>query len=756
MNTVKAPFELLDAQGATITLEVSPNIKVDNEARRVFVRDLPDPVTNEEWESTRIEFSWLPPSALVPKPTRLVENSGLFEVYLLGLDVFATKRREGKSFCKSVRAWTSNFKKIAEFAWLNGFYDLRDIPTQLWAQLHLDIALGGWVKALRIEQRTIDFLANVDRSVESFFDRDREKNKINLRAEILNLIGTNIGNRQLPVVKEIVLQALNNSDLQRSGDASLYKIAKDKKLVSGRIFSIIDSIDILAQIAPDKAVMNLPGGSRFKLSRKYGKTESRTDNIDPNDWAKVLTYAYQWIFDYSPALIEFVTALAAAQQEMVASGKPVGRDGDLNYKDRWKLVKRLPEMEKVESTLGVKITTFQKRIFSDSKASVNSILNFLYTACYIVLISMNARRKDEVIGKAIGLHADSLRRIDEVFSLYECEFYMEKHIQDYRWHLVNRASQRALEVLGALSNVTWGLLDEPGKPTVGRGRKLFLLPNFGMEGIRMARWYSISCHNAGSLFSIFIKEAVGESVRITSHMFRRGYGLLYHYRYENAQLIALSQKYGHDDVIQTLHYVNDSLGKPQEKTAIAKWASRNRKSIGAEETQLDEMQKIVREVGREKLRSYVAEIVDSSRAFSGGFSKLVARFHRKMGSLVSYSSLDTVGQKKMLTDALVARGHEPYPYPWGNCMAGNSRKHSACTIGKGEISRENASPISCGRCAYSDTSLVHLQNLEADAIAMQRLVDKGGKTLREIAIAAELDALKRIIFLHKSRLQESQ
>ena len=146
MNTVKAPFELLDAQGATITLEVSPNIKVDNEARRVFVRDLPDPVTNEEWESTRIEFSWLPPSALVPKPTRLVENSGLFEVYLLGLDVFATKRREGKSFCKSVRAWTSNFKKIAEFAWLNGFYDLRDIPTQLWAQLHLDIALGGWVK----------------------------------------------------------------------------------------------------------------------------------------------------------------------------------------------------------------------------------------------------------------------------------------------------------------------------------------------------------------------------------------------------------------------------------------------------------------------------------------------------------------------------------------------------------------------------------------------------------------------------------
>lgn len=168
------------------------------------------------------------------------------------------------------------------------------------------------------------------------------------------------------------------------------------------------------------------------------------------------------------------------------------------------------------------------------------------------------------------------------------------------------------------------------------------------------------------------------------------------------------------------------------------------------------MQKIVREVGREKLRSYVAEIVDSSRAFSGGFSKLVARFHRKMGGLVSYSSLDTVGQKKMLTDALVARGHEPYPYPWGNCMAGNSRKHSACTIGKGEISRENASPISCGRCAYSDTSLVHLQNLEADAIAMQRLVDKGGKTLREIAIAAELDALKRIIFLHKSRLQESQ
>ncbi|MNT03979.1 hypothetical protein D3C72_1385410 [compost metagenome] len=167
------------------------------------------------------------------------------------------------------------------------------------------------------------------------------------------------------------------------------------------------------------------------------------------------------------------------------------------------------------------------------------------------------------------------------------------------------------------------------------------------------------------------------------------------------------------------------------------------------------MLKIVQEVGQEKLRNYVAEIVDASRTFSGGFSKLVARFHRKMGGLVIYSSLDTIEQKKMLADALVARGHEPYPYPWGNCMAGNSRKHSACTIGKGEISRGNASPITCGRCAYSDTSLAHLQNLEADAITMQRLVDKGGETLREIAIAAELAALKRIIFLHKSRLQRS-
>lgn len=755
MNTAKASLELLEAQGRATMLEVSPNIKVDYEARRVFVRDLPDPVTNGEWESTRIEFSWLPPSALVPKPTRLVENSGLFEIYLLGLGVFASKRREGKSFCKIVRAWSSNFEKIAEFAWLNGFYDLRDIPTQLWEQLQLDIALGGWVKALRIEQRTVDFLSTVDCPAESFLNTKKEKNKVILRTEILELIGTNIGSRQLSVVKEIVVQAWNNGNLQRSGDTSLYKLAKDRKLVSGRILSIIDSIDILAQIAPDKAVMNLPGGSRFKLSRKYGKPECRTDNIDPDAWAKVLTYAYRWIFDYSPTLISFVSALAIAQKEMVASGKPVGRDGDLSDRDRWKLVRRLPETEKVESALGVKIVTFQKRVFYDSKTSVLSILNFLYTACYIVLLSMNARRKDEIIGKAIGLHVGSLRKIDEIFSLYECEFYMEKRIQGYRWHLVNRASQRALEVLGAVSNVAWDLLDKPDKPTLGRDRKLFLLPNFGIDGIKIARWYSVSYHNEESLFSIFIKEAVGESIRITSHMFRRGYGLLFHYRYENAELMALSQKYGHDDAIQTLHYVNDALGTPQEKTAIAKWASRNQKSIGAEEAQRDEMLKIVQEVGQEKLRSYVAEIVDASRTFSGGFSKLVARFHRKMGGLVGYGSLDTVGQKKMLADALVARGHEPYPYPWGNCMAGNSRKHSACTMGKGEISRENASPTTCGRCAYSDTSLSHLQNLEADAIAMQRLVDKGGKTLREIAIATELAGLRRIIFLHKSRLQGS-
>ncbi|CAN7211149.1 hypothetical protein LJR066_000604 [Acidovorax sp. LjRoot66] len=728
------------------------NIRVDYESRQVFVRDVLHRSNDEPWKSTGIEFGLLPSSAINRRSSRIVDNELLFDLYLRGIDIYANKLTEGKSFHSLIFRWSKIFIKVAEFAWVNGFFNLRDVPAQLWERFYLDIVSGGWTKVLAIEARAISILSANPIPAEDYLDRERNKKKISVHKSFLEILGTNIGGNDINVAKAIILQAADDKSLQNSGDIKRYKLGIRPVTSRSVVYQVLNALDVLAQVDLQKAIINLPGGSRHKFSMNKGRQGSRTTNMDPDTWAKLLVHAYWWIYDISPIVVRFVVALSKAQQKLIASGQGLIQTDHQNSGDRLDLLRELPERALLEKQTGYRITNYLKANCSGKERSVNLILTYLYAACFIVLVSMNGRRKDEIIGRAIGLHTSALKNVDKIFGIFECEFYMEKHINDYRPHYINDVTRMALEVLGQISNIAWLLADEPEKPTKGRERKLFLIPNFLATGDDFNKWFSFGNGTTRIAMSDFILTATGEQVRVTPHMFRRGYGLLYHYRYENAQLVALSQKYGHQDVTQALHYVSDTADTPHERTAIAKWSS-PKKTLNSKAASFHlELLEIVQEVGDEKLRKYVSEVVDTARTFSGGFSKLVARFHRKLGGALRYGALDSSQQKKILADTLIARGHETNPYPWGNCMAGNSRKHSACSPGGGEIARENASPATCGRCAYSDTAQVHLESLKTDAKSLEGLITSHAGTLKERLFSEELVDLLKVISFHEARL----
>ncbi|MFI8619248.1 hypothetical protein ACIGHN_27525 [Acidovorax sp. NPDC077693] len=703
--------------------------------------------------STNIDHAMLPPSALTGLPKKLVDDDGLFELFLLGLDVLASRSGESKSFHNVLIQFAKVFAKTAEFAWVKGFYDLRDVPRSTWELLREDLANGGWCKALCINARAAKRLSQVAWHPDLFLERGKTRGKVHLRAGFLAEVGTNIAGPELAVMRGILIQASDDPGIWRAGDVSLYNIPPYKKSSSVMLGRALSLIDILAQVRPDKAIKTLPGGSNYIYALRNGRAGARTRNMDPDTWGRVLVHAYRWVLEIGPQFYDFVSSLIDAQLDLAKTGNLLEMERKELTRVRAKLLRELPSRKSLESAVGLRITTYKLSEPVHGEISVLGLLTHLYAACFIILTSMNARRKDEIIGKAIGLHVHSLKKVDDIFNLYECEFYIEKTIRDYNSHYVNDISRSAIELMRRFSDIAWCLSDSATSCTSGRDRKLFVIPRFFIDGRRAIQWFTFDNGTAKNAISRFIQNSpqfTGSIPRITPHMFRRAYGLLYHFRYENAQLIALAQKYGHIDVVQALHYITDGMETEHGKTAVAKWA-RGSGNQSAELYRREEIFEIVREVGIEKLRDYIREVVESSRHFSGGFAKLVARFHRKLGASISYSTLDASKKAEVVADAFLDRGHDPTPYPWGTCMAGKSRKHSACSTGSGQISRENASPYTCGKCPYSDTTPGHLANLLEDEKALVSL-SEGSESIQQKNAVVELSGLRRIIQLHSARL----
>lgn len=427
----------IDSPTSDNPILLNPNIRVDFKSRLVLVRNVLHRKNSNPWESTRVEEALLPPPVYDDQPTRLVDNDVLFDTYVRGLNMYASRHTESKSLHTILKAWSRVFIKTAEFAWVNGFYDLRDVPEPLWGQLHRDIADGGWCQALQIESRVVKFLSSTDRRDIPIRVSKKAKRLMSVKTSVLGLLGTNISGRELVAIKNLALQAAANEDLRKSGDIARYQLHFKARPSSGVVRGILGSLEVLAQIEQNKAILKFPGGSRYAFAMQNQGAQVRTKNIDPIRWAKLLMHSYKWIFDYSPSIVSFVGALAKSQQQLLASGAAIGRGQNQKYNDRSLCLESLPEARLLGANLGLKITSFLKSNSSVGEISVNTIILNLYISCFVVLVSMNARRKDEVIGSSIGLHFDSFRKIDETLGINGCEFYMEKGIRDYRVHSVN-------------------------------------------------------------------------------------------------------------------------------------------------------------------------------------------------------------------------------------------------------------------------------------------------------------------------------
>jgi hypothetical protein len=695
----------------------------------------------------------------------MADNEQLFWIIVAALDTYLLRQKGSKSHHIIVSDIFRMLLKIFEYMWLHGFYDPRCAPVSSWEDLREALVDGGWVAALKIEKRVVERLASDETSVSEFIYKTKGKGRSHthsVKSIFLVLMGTNVAARELVSIKNLLLQADQDSSLRDSGDLSLYRRSPKNPMSTTMLKQTLRVFDLLGDIPSTLRVQNLPSQSGYDFAEKYGRKGGRTENIDPDTWAKLLSHSYKWIYDYGPSVIELVNSLALHLEPYYDAHMQRRARQDSSVKPyRSQLIRKtLPKIEEVqalEELIGKKITNLVRKKNAKGETSVYAILNQLFSSCFVVIASMNGRRQDEVLGRTIGLHMDSMWFLDEKLGISECEFYIEKTAKDYVPYLINDVTRRAIELLREVAEVAWSwraLVNTERKDCETRERKLFIFPDFVGAKKGVPLWFAFNA-NVDKSSESFVSDALGNGAnkfRVAPHMFRRAYGLLYHYRYENSSLVALTQKYGHIDTATTLHYVTDNPTVPYQKVAASKWSAPVAVVSRAQADHMNQMRETIREVGEEKLRAYVLDVIQGARVFSGGFQRLVSRFHRRLGLQISYRSLDAERQSEKLSDALIERGHSPYPYPATTCMAGSFRKHAACGVDNGKPAREKASPSVCGKCIYSDTSKEHLAALEIDERCMTDSLRGGATTVSDLKRKEDLSNLRRIIALHKKRL----
>ncbi|RCW66877.1 hypothetical protein [Pseudorhodoferax soli] len=749
--------EKSEASGAAPEFEcVSRKIRFDLASRTISVKRSIVRADEEPWADLGVQYAWMPASPLHPAPTKLVEHDQLFWLLVVSLDCYAAKQKGSKTFHTVVTDICRTLVKTFEYLWIEGFYDPRDAPEAVWQKLRTTLARGSWNAALRTEQRAINFVADNPNTAANYIYRNW-KGKISLRDEFREALGTNIAGLETRALKSIVVQATS----KRDDDDGRYKFGVAKQMSETMLIQTLRAHDLLGMLPERYRVKTIPRESASGFAQENGRKGNRTENIEPEVWAKVLVHAYKWIYDFGPFVVEAVRVIAIHLEPYFSTEMRLRADANESVASyRASLMRRalpkITEVQALSAAIGLEITNYSRKENPDGETSVNAVLNQLLSSCFIVIASMNARRKDEVSGRAVGIYAGALKQIDPHRDVYECDFYVEKTVQDYVPFLVNNVSATAIQLVDDVAEVAWfwreAVNEQQG--AAGRERKVFFLPGFvgGKKGKPI--WFEFDA-NQDEPAQAFIRDALGElasQFKVKAHMFRRGYGLLYHYRYENATLVALSQKYGHLDLNSTRHYITNGTETELGKTAAAKWALPSNPVQRAQLDQRKEMQAEIEDVGLGKLENFVRDVIGGARTFGGGFSKLVARYHRILSARVDYDQMSLAAQAKSLMASLVDRGHTSHPLKTNTCWAGRNRKHAACGVKKEAVARENASAMVCSRCPYSETNEVQLKTLERDLAFLSSHGLAAAETVKGRAAIQEQENLRRVIVLHRLRL----
>ncbi|WP_304351419.1 hypothetical protein [Comamonas testosteroni] len=709
----------------------------------------PAPGENEWWIIDLDDY-FLPATRLV-RQCKLSEEPELAIATVLAVDTYLSSVKDTKEPHTTVVAIVSTIAKCWEWGRLNGIYRVADWTAGHFRALEKQLVQGRWALALKGESRIQQFLSTGPAP-----DSIAWVNKqLSLNSGLKRMLGTNLSAQELAC-----------------GRNSIHRYVQPNLLVGGWLdnstptqpgFSWLRTtfwhVNLLSGLAAPYALKLTPFPEPQVRAKRLAVSSARTPTLSVDHAIGMLVYSKKCVDQYSGLICDLVYEVGRIAFEADQAKR--------SKKARLRLIGRLWDKSLVRACfaeiLGCDI--FISSCSRDGRMTVPMLVDILMSSCFIQIAALNARRKDEVIHKTLGIRRDSMSPINEELGVYTGVFYIEKTLKSYAPYFVNQATFNAYSAMRKLEEAQLAveaLFTGEERSVESMSHSMFWSRSFAptVNRLQSRVWFTFS-FNQRSAGRFFTAAALGKGVLqpgSNAHIFRRFYAIIFLYRFEHGGLLALRYQLAHLNCEMTKQYVTSAMVDAVDARIPIALRRPPEAVLAMIEDDRQALEEVVQEVGREKLLSVIEGLLGGQQAFSGGFPRLVERLHRRLLADLDYSAMDAERQARRLQQRLLGRGHALRPLPHADCAAGTSKARGAkCSNSKGSgLAPENASANICCTCPYSWTSKGHIEGLKLDLKVLDDDVATAppGTLLHDSLLTSRVN-LQQAIWLHEERINRA-
>lgn len=667
--------------------------------------------------------------------------------------------RDGKPDGRSIVKRVTFLRNVLDWLSVRGVYSLSAATRPQINDLIKELALIGWAGALQLETRWHKALDEMEEHIpDEAFHFERDSGNHNARIGAIKLLFWNqvIGlGGKFPVPKSVIVRI--ETMMASRGFSNKWKFRKNREfsqLTSGALSTQFCWFNDLNSLPSNLDGLRFhPIDNPFQLAKSLTNNRgSRTSNLGVAQAISLLTTSIKWIYEYGPLANKIIGDARADFAVQPRRKRKVWLESNNDVKLlSFKIGRKITHWAENQSTVPV-----------NESYTMDKVVASLQGACAIIIAALNARRAREICDAYYGLRIGDLEEPEKGTLIRKATFYIEKTYRDRHTFYVNKLTTDAIKCLEDLKSASHPLKHCAPK----KGDSLFDIGRMTVNGPNREVHFFFGLDNKRtrslSTFLKFFTEIDADACETTPHMFRRFFSILFLYRYDNAELRALSQHLRHREISGTRCYVTDPDNRELADGITTKYGENSPQRIRAEKLSQSlnlegaDLSDVMTEVGKERLASVISHILCDGRT-GGGFSRVVRKYYRIMLSNVEFSDEPISTQIDSLRDKLDERGFHPFPFLHGDCYAGihQSKAQAKCRT-EGEINHVRASPELCRKCMFHYNSEEHMSGLRDE---LQALDDDRSDfmlpPLEQHKANIDYDNLQKVIWLNEQVIQKN-
>ncbi len=644
--------------------------------------------------------------------------SNLCDMIKLAINA-ALFRYEKGNLSDAVGRQVSLVQKV--FIWMarNGIYKFSELTPNDFNELSVELAATGWWGVLdydsafqsmlaeaKVDQKTLNGLLGAGKAKWSSLNYDFLKLKL----------GLPFPSTQIPMFFREGLTSLWG-DKRPNPKGLGFSVGNSPDSLQDT-FSGINLLALHPQCFDGINFLPFPFASKLAKQLKHNSIPNRTDTISLPDAICIFKEATKWVYVLSPAIISIVTAVREVLEKIAHDFDLLNHDGRGSKSTRFNtIVKRTIEDQYRQLKLNYNFP-YDSLNFAYGANSLKGLIHTLQTASFILIAINHGRRLNEIIGKDLpyGLYRGCVTDNGYLIPNFNIEIYIEKTIQDYSQFSCNQVVADCVNVLEKLFELIRPLNSSVKTAPVNladkRKEKLFKVRNFSVAGfLGETENYDFS-ENSKELFRL---SSVQHSIiNNRAHPFRRLFALLYMYRFDHPELIALQNHLRHISPEATHIYISSGNGElsSEIQNRLNNLANRENVDLDAE----------LHNTSVEYLRNKITDILEG-QLVGGYFPRLVSKLIVRLNTDARFIEDSISAKSCKLTEAIVNRGFMPIPMSTGVCMVGKSkhtRKIASC-YENNQLNPSKASPETCSKCVNHLYPINSLAILESE---IEELVSK--------------------------------